>query len=338
MALRRGLGLQAAAESAGHLPTTARSHSTTRIRPVNARGVALWHHNGQDLYNPLGIARYGLDLLNSYPSNPDAGLPRSRRDECELPHQHGCFAQRGALLSIPLPFRAVWERPRPHAPAVVLGDGSRCGALVFVRLHALTGERRWLTAANGTFATFVKRRSARRPWIAFVPHKYLWFELAPKKPPTQGLAGHMAGLFSVYEYALATGSPTAAKVFDGGATAIRHQVHRFRVRGGISYVSLRVHEQNPQYHCYHIHDLKLLARMTGASWFVREARRFAADAPRACSQVRPLRRAFPRLRPSRHPRSASHHYQYAPHDPARIEPGPILSAASVALGEASLAA
>jgi hypothetical protein len=277
-------------------------------RPVNARGVALWLNNGRKLYNPLVIARYGIDLVNSFRLTQDpAYLDRAKTNADFLINT---AVLRNGALYFPYRFgfglfgnhhdlmRAPWYSALAQGAALTF----------FVRLHALTGERRWRIAADSTFATFVQRRSAKRPWIAFVPQKYLWFELAPKNPPLQALDAHMAGLFSVYEYELATGSAAAAKVFDGGATAVRHQVRRFRVRSGISYVSLRVHAQDRGTHCFHIADLKLLARMTGASWFAREARRFAADAPRACSSRRagpPLRHAIPRLRPPSRPHSGS---------------------------------
>ena len=155
---------------------------------------------------------------------------------------------------------------------------------LFLRLYAVTGEQRWRSAADATFTTFVQRRSAKRPWVVFVPRRYdrryLWFEEYAKNPPTQVLNGHVYALFGVYEYALASGSAAAAIVFNGGATTVRHQLNRFRVRGGISYYSLRVHAQYPSYHCLHIGMLKLLARMTGDSWFAREATLFAADGRR----------------------------------------------------------
>ena len=158
---------------------------------------------------------------------------------------------------------------------------------LFVRLYSATAEQRWRMAADSTFATFVQRRSARRPWTVLVDRwqsrRYLWFEEYAKKPPTQVLNGHIYALFGVYDYARATGKGAAMRVFDGGATTVRHQVDRFRVPGGISYYSLRVHAQYSSYHCIHIGMLKLLTRMTGDSWFGREARRFAADAPRVSS-------------------------------------------------------
>jgi hypothetical protein len=271
-------------------------------RPVDARGVALWLNNGHRRYNPTVIAWYGVDLLNSYRITEDpAYLDRAETNASFLINR---AVSRGRALYFPYRFgfgllgnphdlmRAPWYSALAQSAALTL----------FLRLHAATGEQRWRTAADSTFATFLQRRSARRPWIAFVPRKYLWFEAFPKNPPTQALTGHMIGLFSVYEYALVTRSVAAIKVFDGGATAIRHEVHRFRVRGRLSYYSLRLHARSRDYHCFHIADLKLLARMTGDSWFAREARLFAADAPRACQRQGtqpPLRRAIPRFRPPR---------------------------------------
>jgi hypothetical protein len=160
---------------------------------------------------------------------------------------------------------------------------------LFLRLYEVTGDQYWRAAADSTFATFVQRESSKQPWIVpwivFVDHtshrRYLWLEEYPKHPHTQVANGHMYALFAVWEYARATGSAAAVAVFDGGATTIRHQIQRFRVRGGISYYSLRVHAQYASYHCIHVGQLKLLTRMTGDPWFAKEGRRFGADGRKA---------------------------------------------------------
>jgi hypothetical protein len=153
--------------------------------------------------------------------------------------------------------RAPWYSALAQGTALTL----------FVRLFAVTGEQRWLMDADSTVATFVKRRSRTRPWIVFTSrwHKrpYLWLEEAPKNPPLQVLNGHLHALFGVWKYALATGNAAAMHVFDGAATTIRHEVQRFRVPGGISFYTLRVRVQYSSYHCIHVWQLELLARMTG---------------------------------------------------------------------------
>jgi hypothetical protein len=249
--------------------------------PVDAQGVALWLFNGHKVYHPLLIARYGLTLLQSY------RITQSR-DFLDRAEVNADFLVKNAVLrdgALYFPYRFTWRlfgnpkdliRP-PWYSALPQGTA----LTLFMRLYAVTGDQRWRTAADSTFATFVKRRSRTRPWTVFVypseHRRYLWFEEYPKNPPTRGLNGDMYALFGVWEYALTTGSPAAMHVFDGGATAIRHQVHRFRVPGAISYYSLRVQAQYASYHCIHVWQLKLLTRMTGDPWFAREGRRFGAD-------------------------------------------------------------
>jgi hypothetical protein len=253
--------------------------------PIDAKGVALWRYHGRKVHHPLVIARYGITLLQSYRITHDPAFVLraqvnasyliktaiSRDGALYIPYRftYALFGNRSDLI------RAPWYSAMNQGAALSL----------FLRLYEVTGEQRWRSAADSTFATFVQRRSTKRPWISFVPRRYdrryLWFEEYAKNPPTQPLNGHIYALFGVYEYALASGSKAAADVFDGGVTAVRHQVHRFRVRGGVSYYSLRVHARYTSYHCLHIGMLKLLARMTGDSWFAREARLFAADGRRA---------------------------------------------------------
>ena len=250
-------------------------------QPIDAQGVALWPYRGHKLYHPLVIARYAVQLLHSYriTQNP-AFLARAEVNANFLINT--AVSRDGALY---FPYRFTYRlfgnpsdlmRP-PWYSAMAQG----AALTLFLRLFTVTGEQQWRTAADSTFATFVQRRSAKRPWAVFAPRRYdrryLWFEEYVKNPPTQPLNGHLYALFGVWEYARTVGSAAAMYVFDGGATTIRHQVQRFRVRGGISYYSLRVHVQYASYHCVHVWQLKLLARMTGNAWFAREARRFAAD-------------------------------------------------------------
>jgi hypothetical protein len=252
---------------------------------VDANGVALSRYNGRKVRHPLVIARYGIKLLQSYRISHDPAFVLraeananflikkaiSRDGALYFPYlfTYALFGNRSDLM------RAPWFSAMNQGAALTL----------FLRLYAVTGDQRWRSAADSTFTTFVQRRSAKRPSILFIPRRhdrrYLWFEEYAKNPPTQVLNGHIYALFGVYEYALASGSAAAADVFNGGVTTVRHQVHRFRVRGGVSYYSLRVHAQYPSYHCLHIGMLKLLSRMTGDSWFTREAGVFGADGRRA---------------------------------------------------------
>ena len=256
-------------------------------RPVDVHGVALWLYNNHQYYHPLVIARYGLALLEGYRITHDpAYLDRAKANADFLIKR---AVRRNGALYFPYRFRyGLFGNPSdPMRPPWYSAMTQGAGLTLFLRLYQLTGDRSWRKAADATFATFLLRRTAKGPWTVFAPrwhrHSYLWFEEYPKNPPTQPLNGHLYGLFGVYEYALATRSAKARKAFDGGATAVRHMVERFRVPGGISYYSIRVHVQYDSYHCVHIGQLKLLALMTGDSWFAHEAQLLASDAPEASS-------------------------------------------------------
>jgi hypothetical protein len=245
---------------------------------VDAQGVALSSYRGHKVYHPLVIARYGCTLLNSYRITQDpAYLDRVEANADFLIHWG--VLRDGALY---FPYRFNYgtgpgRMRKPWYSAIAQG----AALTLFVRLLAVTNDQRWRTDADSAFATFTKRRIAKRPWTVFTyrqnHHRYLWFEEYPKNPPEQVLNGHIYGLMAVYEYALATGTTAAMDVFDGGATTVRYQVHRFRVPGEMSYYSLRFHQQYDSYHCLHVGMLKALAAMTGSAWFAREARVFAKD-------------------------------------------------------------
>jgi hypothetical protein len=253
--------------------------------PVDSHGVALSIFHGRKVYHPLVIARYGIALLHSYRITQDQ--PYLDRAEVNAKFLVDHAVSRNGALFFPFRFRfPLFGNPKdPMRPPWYSAMAQGSALTLLLRLSTVTGDEYWRTAADSAFATFMMRRSARLPWTVFVARyhhlRYLWLEEYAKNPPTQPLNGHMYALFAVYEYALSTKSAAAIHVFDGAATTIRHQANRFRVPGGISYYSLRVHAQYPSYHCVHVWQLKLLGRMTGDAWFVREGRRFGADGRRA---------------------------------------------------------
>jgi hypothetical protein len=169
-------------------------------QPINAQGVALWPVNDRKVYHPLVIARYAIQMLHSYrvtKMNP-AYLDRAEVNANWL-IKHA--VSRDGALYFPYRFtyhlcgdphdvlRPPWFSALPQGTALAL----------FMRLYALTGDQHWRTAADSTFATFVKRQSPKQPWIVpwivFIYHPshrgYLWLEEAPKHPPDQVLNGFM---------------------------------------------------------------------------------------------------------------------------------------------------
>jgi D-glucuronyl C5-epimerase C-terminus len=255
-------------------------------RLLDGQGVALFRYNGHNVYHPLLIARYGLDLLHNYRITTTATGSLARAEvNANFLIDHAVSRDGALYFAYRFTYRNGGQRNDLMRPPWFSALAQGTALILFMRLYAVTGDEHWRTAADSTFATFEKRRSATKPWTVFVAHRfnfrYLWLEEAPKNPPSQVLNGHLYALFGVWEYALATGSAAAVAVFDGAATTIRYQLHRFRVPGGISYYALRIRQQNPAYHCVHVQQLKILGRMTGDPWFAREARRFAADGRRA---------------------------------------------------------
>jgi len=249
--------------------------------PVDSQGVALWRFNGHLYYHPLLIVRYGIAMVHTYRiSQKPPHLERAAVNADWL--INNAVPRNGALY---FPYRFNWPAfgnrhdlmRAPWFSAMVQGQA----LILFTRLYAMTGDAHWQKAADATFASLLRAHSRKRPWAVDITtyrhHRYLWLEEYAQDPPSHALNGHMYALFGVWEYAFATRSEAAARVFDGAATTIRHQVQRFRVPGGISYYSLRVHAQYPSYHCIHVWQLKLLTRMTGDPWFAKEGRRFGAD-------------------------------------------------------------
>ena len=257
--------------------------------PVDSHGVALALNKGRKVYHPLVIARYGITLLQSYRiTQHKAYLDRvstnasflldhavSRDGALYFPYRftYALFGNRRDLM------RAPWYSAMAQSAALTL----------FVRLYAATGDQRWRPRPTRPSPPFDSGGVQGGPgWFSSVVGTTIATcgSRISRRSPMQVLSGRLDALFGVYEYAVATRKPAATTVFDGGATTVRRELARFRVPGGISYYSLRVRVQDASYHCIHIGQLELLARMTGVPWFARAARRFAADAPQRCSPQR----------------------------------------------------
>jgi hypothetical protein len=247
--------------------------------PTDERGVPLfrWRLDGELYYRPGGLAINGMKRIDAY---RDTGA-RAQLDQALL--------QARALRRISIKQDDAWwlpfwfDYPPEGLKAPWFNAMAQGLALSFyVRLHRVTGDEAWLTAAERTFETFrrlgSKRSQRGRPWVSFVANGgYLWLEHYPNRTPDHVLNAHLHAVIGLYEFWQHTRSDDARALLEGSLTTIRDQGFRYRKEGAISRYGLRSRSNILKYHEIHVWQLRLLGRMTGDATFTELAEQLAAD-------------------------------------------------------------
>ncbi len=167
-----------------------------------------------------------------------------------------------------------------------------------VRLHLATGEQQWADAAEAAYATLTLARANQRynlvepppVWTSYVGDNTiatnLWFEKysrvklgGPYDYPSMVVDAHTTALIGIYDYWNMTNDPRAARLIDGGATALMSRLPDIRRPGSVSESALGWGVHELEHHRVVTRHLTLLAQMTGDRRFSSFAERFATDAP-----------------------------------------------------------
>jgi hypothetical protein len=254
----------------------ARIHDATGVRMFGLKG---------HLYNhPEGQAAYGLENLSTYVSSHDAfylvrALAQAQRlvdtkvvsgDGWYFPYQFDF-----ALHSMPSELMsAPWYSAMAQGQALSL----------FSRLATVTGDAKWRTAADATYASLTQTVAAGAPWVVHVdPTGYLWLEEYPRTPVTASdftYNGHMFATFGLYDYWLLTRSDAVAQLFDGAASTVLAYARTFRTTNWQSRYCLQHRVDADKYHQIHVLQLIDLQALTGDHRFAQYADAFRDDYPK----------------------------------------------------------
>ena len=222
------------------------------------------------VYNPTVLAQQGLKRLDSW---QQTGKPvhlryarkiKAKLDDLAIVNQHRRWQPhdyaRGGHSN-------GWVNANSHG--LVLSFLSR--------YHRLTGSATSLEGARLLMAAFRQRKGDGRWFSTVTPAGHIWFEHWPSGKFVHTLNGHINALFGLYDFWTETGSKAALRYFEGGTQTVRANLHRFRRRGLLSRYSLSGPDGSLHYHHTHIHQLRILALMTGDDWFSRQADAFRRD-------------------------------------------------------------
>ncbi len=244
--------------------------------PLDPSGIPLLNYRGRIglQYNPIAIAQFGLAHFNRSEQTHDAEcsrrfllaatwladhLERTSAD-VEVWNHHFEWPYR-------LPLRPPW--------ASALSQGQ--GISLLVRAAEKAGNPRYLESARRALRAF--ELSVPEGGVAFRDGKGgFWLEEYPVDPPSHILNGAIAASWGLFDYWLCTREGRAKALFDQAIATLLRNLHRYDI-GFWSLYELpdggRIRmPASSLYHRLHIAQLRILARMTGESFFSSTADRW----------------------------------------------------------------
>jgi hypothetical protein len=242
--------------------------------PVDKDGLPVrrWT-DGVDYYSPTNLGIQALRRLQAYEQTDDpAYLAMARRMADKL---RSLAVVEGCAVWLPFPYddhpggmHAPWVNALAQASALAL----------FSRLHRLEGDAADLEFAAGLFASFRQLRRPDGPWVSEVDKDgHLWFEHYPGGTRGHVLNAHAYAVLALRDYWQETRSPEARRWLEGGLTTLRDRGADFRREGTWSWYNLRDPVAHPNYHPFHIRELRALAIASGDAWFGALADLMASD-------------------------------------------------------------
>ncbi|MFC5285789.1 D-glucuronyl C5-epimerase family protein [Actinokineospora guangxiensis] len=250
---------------------------------VDAAGVRMFAVSGTNFNHPVGQAQYALANLNSHrlTGNPaylriavtNAERLLERRvesaDAWYFPYEFdfALYGNRNMMM------RAPWYSAM--AQGQVLST--------FVRLHEVTGDERWRSAAEATFRSLTYLPAGDLPYVTFVDGTRLWLEEYPRGLADLGeqvFNGHNFAVYGLIDYWALTADPTAADLIRGAAATIKDTgLTGFRKPRALSLYALTSTTQNAKYHQIHVEQALHLWGFTRDPVFLAVASAFRDDYP-----------------------------------------------------------
>lgn len=253
--------------------------------PFDAAGIPLLEYRGNigRQYNPIAIAQYGLARFNQW---SDTGSDRHRtawiatanwlRDSMRPNHQ----GVRVWMHDFDWPYRQLLMSPWFSG----LAQGN--GLSMLVRAAQATRDAGYGDAAH--LAAESLRRTVADGGVLVVDNRqHTWIEEYLVDPPSHILNGFMWAMWGVYDYALWSGRPDAARLWDSCVETLQARLTDFDTGWWSLYESRDGDKEmlaSRYYHTLHITQLRIMHRLTNVETFAQYADRFQAylNSPSNC--------------------------------------------------------
>jgi heparosan-N-sulfate-glucuronate 5-epimerase len=238
-------------------------------------------------YNPIAIAQWGLGNYNQFCAGRDPiraqKTLRAANWLCDNLEQnlHGLWVWNHHF---------DWEYRETLKAPWYSGLAQGQGVSLLLRVHAHTGDHKYLEAAERAF-TVLTSPIAEGGALFEDAGKNLWIEEYLVDPPTHILNGFIWALWGVFDFWRACADPSAKQIFERGVDTLVRNLSRFDT----GYWSL--YEQSGTrlkmlasafYHQLHIVQLQVMEKLTGIALFAEIARRWDQYAKRRINRTRAL--------------------------------------------------
>jgi heparosan-N-sulfate-glucuronate 5-epimerase len=242
-------------------------HDSSSIPMLNYHG-----HIGLQ-YNPIAIAQWGLGNYNLYRRTQSP----VRREKLLAASEWLCrhLEQNPQGLWV-WNHHFDWEYRTTLKSPWQSGLAQGQGISLLLRAHAVTGEVRFLDAANRAFQTFLE--STDDGGVCFTDERGdLWFEEYIVSPPTHILNGFIWAIWGIHDYYFATGNPSARSLIARSVQTLGKNLERYDLGFWSLYEESGTRlpmVASPFYHRLHIVQLRVMHRLTGEQMFADYADRW----------------------------------------------------------------
>lgn len=270
------------------------------IPDLRINTVTLYDVENDEGHHPLRTSRTAMRLIHCYrDSGDDRYLDKAETIAAAL--VEAGFEQDGALY---VPYGYDWGNPdgsRHMRAPWVSGMAQGTVLTVFSHLYEVTDEEEYRETADAIFRSFTNvQQVASDDWATIASPltempgdedepDYFWVEEYPVEPPQHVLNGFVVGLFGLYDYWHHVDSEAGYDPLCAALTTVEDNIEAYRVPDEVSWYDLaEAYRGNTHYHSTHINQLRLLADLSGESYFEEMAETFDSDS--AYEEYRPERR------------------------------------------------
>ncbi|WP_161965033.1 D-glucuronyl C5-epimerase family protein [Ornithinimicrobium cerasi] len=275
------------------IPVGLQPYQSNRVNPVpfgrvDTTGVRVFRADwdGRVYDHPIAQAQYALNTLESYRLTGerqylDVAIANAQRI---IDRRHVID---GAWY-FPYDFDFDLFRNGQGVLTAPWASGMASGQALstFVRLHEVTGERRWRDAADATFRAFLQAPDGQGYFSSFVDTGgHLWLEEYSRYPVMSServLNGHMWSMYGLWDYWMMYDHdhPDAEWLFRGALRTLETTVlPGFRNPGWSSYYSLWQKQLGHTYHQHHQQQFLMLYRMSHDPLWISHADTYRSDFP-----------------------------------------------------------
>jgi hypothetical protein len=269
---------------------------TTGTYHLNAQGEYLYYPGGgtTGYDHPVGQIQFGLGCIASYrvqtdPARKALFLNRAKQQAGRLIDRHRLGNDGGWWFPYGFDFTHAVHSGISYQAPWYSGMAQGEAISLFVQLSQLEGltdaERAtYLAAADGAFAS-LQTDEYGYPWAVNTDRSgYAWIQEYPGAEPDTGdftYNGMVYAMFGVWDYYAATGSQTAADLYDAFATTIARFFPLLRNPKWCSFYCQTHRIEAYTYHQHHIELFRQLNWQTGSPDFADNVDRLVDDYPAA---------------------------------------------------------